>query len=79
MEIPSRPDECWSIFASDQELDMHLVGIEGYSNLSDDNLNTILRSFTENLQQKKSHLNHVWTKRTPLLGLDNPQKGFVKY
>ena len=57
MEIPSRPDECWSISASDQELDMHLVGIEGYSNLSDDNLNTILRSFTENLQQKKSHLN----------------------
>ena len=52
METPSRPDECWSISPTDPELDIHLLGIEGYSNLSDDNLNTILRSFTENLQQK---------------------------
>ena len=57
MDSSSRADECWSISPSDPELDIHLLGIEGYSDLSDDNLSTILRSFTESLQQKKSHLN----------------------
>ena len=57
MDSSSRVDECWSISPSDPELDIHLLGIEGYSDLSDDNLSTILRSFTESLQQKKSHLN----------------------
>ena len=57
METSSKIDDCWSVSPSDPELDVHLLGIEGYANLSDDNLNTILRSFTESLQQKKSHLN----------------------
>ena len=57
MDSSSKGDDVWSITASDPELDTHLLGIEGYSKLSDDNLNTILRSFTESLEQKKSHLN----------------------
>ena len=57
MEPPSRVDDSWSITASDPELDIHLLGVEGYSKLSDDNLNTILRSFNESLEQKKSHIN----------------------
>ena len=42
---------------SDPDLDLHVLSLEGYSKLSDENLNTILRSFTEALQQKKLHLN----------------------
>lgn len=50
-------EESWIIAASDIDLDVHLNGIEAYSLLSEENLTTILRSFTETLQQKRLHLN----------------------
>ena len=54
-----KEEECWSISPSDPDLDIYALGIEGYSKLSDECLNTILRSFNEALQQKRSHLNLI--------------------
>ena len=59
MNTNGKEEECWSISPSDPDLDIHALGIEGYSKLSDECLNTILRSFTEALQQKRSHLNLI--------------------
>ena len=59
MNTNGKEEECWSISPSDPDLDIHAHGIERYSKLSDECLNTILRSFTEALQQKRSHLNLI--------------------
>ena len=51
-----RDDEIWSIDPSVADLDLHMVGMESYSKLSDENLNTILRSYSETLSQKRVHI-----------------------
>ena len=59
MNTNNKEEECWSLSPSDSDLDVHALGIEGYSKLSDECLNTILRSFTEALYQKRTHLNLI--------------------
>ena len=55
-------EDTWSVCPSDADLDEHLNTVvgEGFSNLSEEGLRTLLRSFTETLRQRKSHLNLVY-------------------
>ena len=55
-------EDTWSVCHSDVEIDEYLntAEAEGFSNLSEENLRTLLRSFSEVLRQRKSHLNLVY-------------------
>ena len=53
-------EDSWSYTPSDIDLDDYMSGLEGFSNLSEENLTTLMRSFNEMLQQKKSHLSLIY-------------------
>ena len=52
-------EETWSYAQSDVDLNEHISTLEGedFTNLSEENLRTLTRSFSETLRQRKSHLN----------------------
>ena len=47
----------WSDTLSDTDIDLHISSMDSYSKLTDENLNTILRSFSETLSQRRENLN----------------------
>ena len=55
-------DDSWSFAASDHDIDEQLNAMEGepFTNLSEESLRTLVRSFTETLQQKRSHLDLLY-------------------
>ena len=52
-----RPDCFWSDTMSDADIDLHISNLDAYSKLSDENLNTILRSYSETQLQRRENLN----------------------
>ena len=55
-------EDTWSFAPSDVDLDEHVSSFdnEDFSNLSEENLRTLIKSFSETLRQRKSHLNLIY-------------------
>ena len=55
-------DEVWSYSPSDMDLNEHVSSLEGedFTSLSEENLRTLVRSFSETLRQRKSHLSLLY-------------------
>ena len=52
-----KAESFWSETQSDTDIDLHISSMDSYSKLTEENLNTILRSFSETLSQRRENLN----------------------